>query len=223
MSPKLIDLSMTIGPHFRWKPERRVIGDLGKGDTFQSTWLGCIVHGFTHIDAPRHIDPAGATTSEALTLERVTGEAALVDLSHVPPRMAIGAKTLGQAAGHVRPGDIVLLKTGWERRADPHTPAFWNDSPWMTREACEWLLARAPKMVGYDFPQDYPIRELLSGRQAPIEEFVTHDVLLRAGIPMIEYLCNLGALPAERAMLFALPLKLAGADGAPARVVAWIE
>jgi len=37
----------------------------------------------------------------------------------------------------------------------------------------------------------------------------------------IEYLCNLGALKGPRTMLFALPLKIPGADGAPARVIAY--
>jgi kynurenine formamidase len=38
---------------------------------------------------------------------------------------------------------------------------------------------------------------------------------------LIEYLCNLAALESERTQLFALPLKLPDADGAPARVIAW--
>ena len=37
----------------------------------------------------------------------------------------------------------------------------------------------------------------------------------------IEYLCNLGALQGPRTTLFALPLKVPGADGAPARVIAY--
>jgi kynurenine formamidase len=90
----------------------------------------------------------------------------------------------------------------------------------MTRAACEWLLDRKIKALGVDFPQDYPIRGLLTGQKAPMSEFVTHDVLLRAGVILIEYLCNLAALESERTTLFALPLKLPGADGAPARVIA---
>ncbi len=86
--------------------------------------------------------------------------------------------------------------------------------------ACRWLLARGIKALGVDFPQDYPIRLLLAGKRAPIAEFVSHDILLRNGVILIEYLCNLGALPGPRTTLFALPLKVPGADGAPARVIA---
>ena len=90
----------------------------------------------------------------------------------------------------------------------------------MTKDACEWLLAKEIRSIGYDFPQDYPIRGLLSGKKAPMSEFVTHDILLRQGIIMIEYLCNLSALREPRPMLIALPIKIPGADGAPARVIA---
>jgi len=114
----------------------------------------------------------------------------------------------------------VLLRTAWDRQRDHHTPEFWTDSPWMTREACEWLREREPRAVGFDFPQDYPIRGLLGGKAAPMEEFVTHDLLLRHGVVLIEYLCNMGEIGRERVTLYALPLKLPGADGAPARAVA---
>ncbi|MGH6913272.1 MAG: hypothetical protein ACREH3_06150, partial [Geminicoccales bacterium] len=48
----------------------------------------------------------------------------------------------------------------------------------------------------------------------------THDVLLRNGVILIEYLSNTAALIRPRTFLCCLPLKLPGSDGAPARVVA---
>jgi kynurenine formamidase len=61
---------------------------------------------------------------------------------------------------------------------------------------------------------------LLHGEQRPIEEHVTHDILLRAGVHMIEYLVNTRELHAPRVLLCAAPLKIPGADGGPARVFA---
>jgi arylformamidase len=81
-------------------------------------------------------------------------------------------------------------------------------------------LARKPTAVAFDFPQDYPIRLLLDGHIAPTAEHVTHDVLLRAGVTLIEYLVNTSALRGPRTLLCAAPLKIPGADGAPARVFA---
>jgi arylformamidase len=52
--PRIIDLSMTIENHFRWPVERRSNSDHTEGDLFQATWLRWPVHGFTHMDSPRH-------------------------------------------------------------------------------------------------------------------------------------------------------------------------
>ena len=90
----------------------------------------------------------------------------------------------------------------------------------LTRDAAVWLHGQKPSAVAFDFPQDYPIRLLLDGIVAPTAEHVTHDVLLRAGVTLIEYLVNTSALRGPRTFLCAAPLKIPNADGAPARVYA---
>lgn len=214
---RIIDLTYPIEDHFRWKVERSLAASFEDGAQFQITRFGLAVHGFTHIDAPRHMLPDGYTTSD-FRLESLVGEAAILDLTGVQPGAAITPQSFGQA--EVRPGDIVFLKTGWDLRHPLSSPTFWTEAPYLTREACEWLLDRNPSAVGFDFPQDKPIRSLLSGETAPIEDFVSHDVLLRNGVPLIEYLRNLGAVTSPRAEVCALPLALPDADGAPARVIA---
>ncbi|MCB9948218.1 MAG: cyclase family protein [Rhodospirillaceae bacterium] len=217
--PRIVDLSMPIAQHFRWPVDRQVKGDFAAGDVFQVTRIGLSVHAFTHMDSQRHILADGFTTDD-IALERVVGDCAVVDLTAVAANEGITAERLEAAGGHVRPDDIVLLKTAWDRRRSYTTPDYWTDAPFMTREASEWLLARRPRAVAYDFPQDETIRLSLQGIVRPLEENVTHDVLLRNGVVMIEYLCNAGALSGSRTFLCALPLKLPGADGAPARVIA---
>lgn len=216
---RVIDLTYPIEDHFRWRVERTLPAAFERGDDFQITRLAFAVHGFTHIDAPRHMLPDGPTTS-SFDMNVFVGEAAIIDVSALADNTAITAETLAAAGRHLRPGDIVIVKMAWDRRFPLSQPEFWTQAPYLTRDACEWLAARQPAIVGYDFPQDEPIRGLLSGRQASIEEFVSHDVILRRGIPMIEYLCNLGALSVPRVEVCALPLKVLEADGAPARVVA---
>ena len=130
---------------------------------------------------------------------------------------------LAGRAAHVRPGDIVVIKSRWEEHRSPKTPEFWTDAPYMSRAAADWLLERAPRAVAFDFPQDYTIRLLLQGEVRPLEEHVTHDVLLRNGVILIEYLSNTAALTAPRTFLWCLPLMVPDADGAPARVVALEE
>jgi kynurenine formamidase len=216
---RIIDLSMPIADHFRWPVERRVRGGHAQGDVFQATWLGWTVHGFTHMDSPRHCVRGGPTTDD-VALETTVGEAAVVDLSPVAPDEAISAERLAAAAGHVEPGDIVVMRSCWERQRSPTTPEFWTEAPFMTRAAAEWLLARRPRAVAFDFPQDYVIRLLLKGERRPLVDNVTHDVLLRNGVILIEYLANTVALTEPRTFLCCLPLKVPAADGAPARVIA---
>jgi kynurenine formamidase len=216
---EIIDLSMPIAAHFRWQPEISVRGDIGAGDQFRITRLATTCHGFTHVDAPAHF-VADAPTIEATPLSRVVGSARVFDLRAVAPNTAIDADALAARDPGGRDGEILLLSAGWDLQRDSTTPAFWTEAPWLTRDAAEWLATRKPSAVAFDFPQDYPIRLLLEGKRAPTEQHVTHDVLLRAGVTLIEYLVNTSALTRPRTFLCAAPLRIPGADGAPARVFA---
>jgi kynurenine formamidase len=219
MMGRIIDLSMTIEDHFRWPVERRRRGDHARGDLFEITWIGMAVHGFTHMDSPRHVFQDAPTTSD-IPLETTVGEAAVLDLTPIRPEEAVTAERLQAAAAHLRAGDIVVLKTCWETQRAPGTEAFWRDAPYLTRDACAWLLARRPRALAVDFPQDYSIRLLLDGEIQPLPEHVSHDVLLRNGVILIEYLANTRALTQPRVWFCCLPLKIPEADGAPARVIA---
>lgn len=219
---RIVDLSRPIADHFRWPVERRLLKDHAKGDLFQVTRLALATHGFTHMDAPRHYFPDGATTSD-VPLEATVGEAAVVDLLDVRANEPIDAARLAARAAHLRPGDIALLATGWDRHRALEDERFWREAPYLTRDAALWLLARGIKALAVDFPQDFVIRDLLDGVVRPIEEHVTHDVLLRNGVILIEYLANTAALDRARVFLCCLPLKIPDCDGAPARVVAFLD
>ena len=217
-----IDLTMPVIDHFRWPVERRLVADHGKGDPFQVTWQGFAVHGFTHMDSPRHYFADGKTTDD-IALEQTVGPAAVVDFLGIEANTAIDAAMLDEHASHVPSHEIVVFKTGWGEQRSVNTPEFWLDSPYLHRSAAEWLLNRSPTAVAFDFPQDYCIRLLLSGEVRPIGEHVSHDVLLRNDVVLIEYLTNTRALTTAKVDFCCLPLKLPASDGAPARVVAWLN
>jgi len=117
------------------------------------------------------------------------------------------------------PGDIVLIHTAWDLKRDWKTREYWTEAPYVDEEAALWLASQKVKAVGFDFPQDYAIREIPS-RHPDVTEMPTHNLILRKGIYLLEYLCNIHLIRSKRTTLFALPLKLAGGEGAPARVVA---
>jgi arylformamidase len=216
---RIVDLTMPIGPHFRWSPDIQIKGDIGAGDPFRITRLSTTCHGFTHVDAMAHF-VANGPTIESTPLDRVVGPCRILDLRDVEPNTAIGAERLAAADPGGPAGEILLLSAGWDRKRDYRTDAFWREAPFVTREGAEWLLARRPSAVAVDFPQDYTIRLLLDGVVALRPEHVTHDVLLSAGVTLIEYLVNTSALPGPRTFLCAAPLLVPTADGAPTRAFA---
>lgn len=221
MARRIIDLSRPLDAgHFRWPVERRKVKSHAAGDTAEATWLGWTVHGFTHMDAPRHFDPAGQTTDD-IGLDRVIGPACVIDVSDVGPDAPVTAEMLEASGTEVRPGDIVLLRSGWDLVESFDKPEFWTRSPWIDEGACRWLMARWIKAIAFDFPQDRCIRDMITGERQPArEEYTSHLILLEQGVIMFEYLCNMMAISRPRVEFIGLPLKVAHCDGAPARAIA---
>lgn len=215
---RIIDLSMPIiQEHVRWATEQTAKRDDRGGNIVQVTTLKVSCHSFTHVDARRHYFQDGKTI-EATPLDALVGDAAAVDLMDVAANEAIEPDKLAERSAHVAAGDRVILKTGWHRHRSFNTREFWTEAPYLTGASAQWLLDRGIQTICYDFPQDYVIRLLLDGEMRPVEEHVTHDILLRNGVHMVEYLTNTAEISASRVFLSAAPLKVPDADGAPARV-----
>ena len=221
---RVVDLSFPIGPHFRWTvaSERRSSHEAGQ--IFQSTVLTVSCHAYTHVDAPVHFLP-GDRDIASMPVDQWIGPAAVVDLSHLKENAEVSAAELDRHAGHVQAGDIVLLRTDWPRKCPVESERFWREAPFTGRSACEWLVRRKVKAVGYDYPPDYAIRTMIFEPGAPVAraDCTTHDVFFPAGVTVIEYLTNLDRIGAPRCRLIALPLKLDGADGSPVRAIALVE
>ncbi len=221
----IVDLSLPIRPHVRWKTEVTVVTDFeDPSHPFRSSRVAMPAHGFPHCDGFSHFVRDSATV-DALPLDTWIGDAAVVDLTHVGPDTGVTAADLDARGGHVRAGDIALLRTDWPRRRSWETREFWTEAPYTTAEACRWLVARGVKAVGYDYPPDFPVRYLVTGERRVVapEEWATHHTFFRAGVGVIEYLANLDRLGRERVRFVALPLRIEGGDGAPARAIAILD
>ncbi len=221
---RVVDLSYPIRPHFRWlvSSERRLSHEAG--DLFQSTVFTISCHAYTHVDAPVHFLPGDRDVAR-MPVDQWMGPAAVVDLSHLGESGEVTPAELDRHAAHVEPGDIVLIRTDWPRKVSVESERFWKDAPYMGRAACEWLVARRAKAVGYDFPSDFSIRTSMFSPGTPVtkHDCTTHDVFFPAGVTVVEYLTNLDRIGAARCRFIALPLKLDGADGSPVRAVALVE
>jgi kynurenine formamidase len=220
---RIVDLSHALRPgHWRWQPRlSHRITHADPGAVFQSGLLETPLHAYTHVDAPVHFLPDGASL-DRLPIDTWVGEGTVADLSDLRVENGgVRAEHLEARAGHVRPGDIVLLRSDWDQRADIETREFWTTGPFTCRDAAEWLAERGVKAVGYDYAADETLRlDPEHPNRFGREEHTTHAVFFPRGIGVIEYLANLRAIRAERFLFVALPLKVLGGDGSPVRAVA---
>jgi arylformamidase len=188
-----------------------------EGTHWQGTTIKMYTHTGSHIDALIHCREDGWTT-DSIKLEQVIGEGVVLDFSSKDASEPIEVAEIAKYDSVIRPGDIVLIRTDW---SDEHwgTDRFFGDSPYMARESVEWLLAKNPKLVGFDFTEDYCIRD----RNYDPRELYCHQLFMGAGIPIMEQLVNLRSLPiGERFLVMAPFIKLTGSDGVMARVFAFV-
>jgi arylformamidase len=99
-------------------------------------------------------------------------------------------------------------------------PDYFTKSPYLDTQAAAWLVERRPSSVVFDFFEEYMARfpDFTS------EDFVVHRQLLGAGITIVEGATNLGALKGrQQVQVFAPFFKIAGTEGAPARIFALVD
>lgn len=216
---KVVDLTLPIvSNHWRYSntyaPVRRIVD----GEASNATRYELQSHMFTHIDAPRHILADGKVLEE-FPLDLLVGKAAILDVSDVAPNQGIDADMLRKAYERCEPSSILLVKTSWGLQRDWMTTEFWDDAPYITDSGAEYLMSLNPKVVGYDFPQDYDLRRL---RHVPEHEcdLTTHRYILINEVLMIEYMTNLWQVPKRNVDFVGLPLYVTNADGAQIRCVA---
>ena len=171
-------------------------------------------HYSTHIDAPALMYADGIVVGD-IPIERLMGEAVLMNFSHVHPGEEITKEMLEewiQKNGDVK-DMIVLLFTDMQKMVDK--PEFIENWIGLTGEAAEFLASSGIKVIGTDNCNI----DCLAGKDI---DFPAHHSFLRHGIPNVENLRNLGKLPESGFYLIIAPMKLRKSSGAPARVIALV-
>jgi kynurenine formamidase len=178
------------------------------GTEFQISRIDMVVNSGTYLDTPYHRYRDGADLA-GLELERLSClPATVVRVTGIDNR-AIDWTNF--AACEVR-GRAVLVHTGW----DVHwrTDRYFEGHPFLTEKAAVYLRDQGARLVGIDSLNIDDTR----GRTRPV-----HSTLLAAGIPIVEHLTNLGALPLEDFQFFAVPPKINGVGTFPVRAHALIH
>ena len=206
MKKTFYDISMTIDSGMiSWPSDGPVkverVRSMDDGERLNLSRLDMSAHTGTHLDAPVHFIK-GESGVDSLPLETLIGPAAVV---HIPGVQAISAPEL-EKAGIPAGVERVLLKTDNAGLASQRE--FDEKYSFLTPEGAHFLIDSGIRLVGIDY---------LSIAQYGNGEAV-HCALLGAGVVIIEGLDLREVAPGSYNMI-ALPLKIAGCDGAPARVV----
>lgn len=171
-------------------------------------------HVGTHIDAARHFYADGAPIDHTPLDRIVLRDAVVIDVSHVPPGTGVTAQDLEATGIRPQPGQVAVIKTLWTDRAWG-TPAFWDNTIHLEPSVGEWVQNCGVAAVAMDC---FPEKPFWLKQLTPEERGANHKRWLKAGIPMIQMLTNLAQI-GPRFRIIALPLRLKGMDGSPARVV----
>jgi arylformamidase len=162
----------------------------------------------THVDLPSHQIAGGATLDE-IPLEWLVTDAVTIDLSGREPG-AVGWSELEPLLHDVREGDWLFLHSDNGRNWGSED--YWTGWSYPDADASRGIVERGVVGIGYDGPSADPV---------DTETFDLHKVWLGAGRMILENLTNLGLLP-TRTQVVVAPLKVRAANGAPARVFAFV-
>jgi arylformamidase len=173
-----------------------------RGDGANVSALSMGAHTGTHLDAPFHMVQGGKTVDQ-LDLQTLVGPCRVfqvrtedeIDVTHLR-----GLPLKGTTRALFKTTNSNL----WSARDE-----FTEDFISLTPMAAKFLVSMGVKLVGVD----YLSVEGYNAQGAP-----AHLALLGAGVIILEGL-NLADVPPGDYELIALPLKIEGAEGAPARAL----
>jgi arylformamidase len=218
--PNLIDLSHTVEDGmitYKGLPAPIICDYLSReasrshyapGTEFQIGKIEMIANTGTYLDTPFHRYPDGADLSE-LKLETIANLDCVVVRATERSDRAIDQLPFD---ANILRGKAVLFHTGWD--AHWRTDQYFEGHPHLTERLAEELVAAGVTLAGID---SFNIDSIDDGTR-PV-----HTVLLGAGIPIVEHLCNLASLPDRGARFFAVPVKVKGMGTFPVRAFARVQ
>jgi kynurenine formamidase len=185
-------------------------------------------HGGTHLDAPIHFSEKGIT-ADRIPLTQLIAPAVVIDVSakaaatrdyRLTPD---DVRQFERTNGAIKPGTIVLLRTGWSKRWPNKKTYLGDDTPGATNNLhFPSFGAEAARLLVNDRKVAALGLDAASIDYGPSTNFIVHQIAGGANVPGLENLTNLDQLPATGATVVALPMKIEGGSGGPLRAVALI-
>ena len=194
---------------------------MSEGDSSNSSDLALSAHAGTHVDAPRHFDPAGVTLDTYPPNHWQAVRPWLLDVSS-PPGGILDLTRIGAALETVPTEcDMLLLRTGAEAWRTHDPKVYAEQGPGVAPDVADWLRRnRELKFLCMDFisVSSFAHREI--GREAHQVFLGPHGV----GSPPILLVEDMALSQLEQAprLVWIVPLRYTAADGAPVTVLAQV-
>ncbi|MBM0237489.1 cyclase family protein [Micromonospora sp. ATA32] len=191
-----------------WLTREASRANYAPGTEFHVARIEMIANTGTHLDTPSHRWSDGVDLS-GMPLDR------LADLPGVLVRVPAGTRAVDRLllAPYDVAGRAVLLQTGWD--AHFGTDRYGApDAPYLTGEGARWLVDAGAALVGIDSINIDDMSPAAAGERP------AHSSLLAAGIPIVEHLTGLDALPPTGFRFTAAPPRVAEMGTFPVRAFA---
>lgn len=204
----IVDLTLTYTNSFTGfsKETSRTIDK----DGWNASTLNFYSHCGTHMDAPIHFNVSNQTIDK-IPVSDFVGKAWIIDVRHVGSKGLIYPNHIPQdIQDKFLAGDSLIFWSGWAQFAN--TSKYRDELPRISEELAHWCIEHKVKMIGVEPPSVADVNNI-------VEVTKIHEILL-SGVVIIEGLTNLENLQSNCVELIALPLKIGGGDGSPARVIA---
>lgn len=211
---------------------------------YQTRWSMLDDHTGTHVDAPTHwvppsdsglpnAAPLGDVPGEAIPLRPLFGPADVVDCTHLTGTGAPGASPLigtdlldawEARHGPIAPGDVVLLRTGWDRHYRPGRDGnLYHREPLIRKKTPAWPAPAPELIVALHERGVATVGTDGASMGAAHDTEAAHRAGLSRGMLFVEVLTGLDRLSPRGAFFVFLPIKIAGATGEPGRAIALVE
>jgi len=183
---------------------------------FMETLITMYSHTGTHIDAPAHLYATGLTLDK-YPVEQFVGKALVVDCRMLKKGEKIPMSLLEEKGSILNEADFILFFTGYSKLWG--SSGYFYGYPIPSQEVVEWVNQRKLKGIGVDAPSFDPVT--IDTPEQISDDLHNHRTILKTNNTiLLENLRGLEEVGNELFMLYALPLNIVNADGAPARVIA---
>lgn len=179
-------------------------------DGWNAQTLEIYSHAGTHMDSPYHFGVSSQTIDD-FSPERFIINCHLINIPVQSDGYLLGIEDLNISELHIPPGDGIILRTGWSKYLGESR--YRNGLPRISESLAQWLVEKKVSLIGVEPPSVADVNNIQ-------EVTRIHQILLGGDVIIVEGLTNLDQLSKSAFTLIALPLKIKGGDGAPARVIA---